>query len=110
MPFIDLTIKIILWKKDYNLNFSIYQIINNIKGMNYIYCILKCFDNSIVVGVNDSQKNNSLIKYKFEQKNLNLIELYKKEKAHNNIITGICELEDGEIVTGGKDECLKIWI
>ena len=92
------------------IDISTHEILKNIKGMNYIYCIFRCFDNSFIAAVNDSQKINSLIKYKFDEKSVDLIEIYKKENAHNNIITTICELEDGEIVTAGKDEYLKIWI
>ena len=98
------------FKGFYLIQTSTHEIIKNIKGMTYIFSMIKCFDNSFIVSVYDSQKINSLIKYKFDKKNLDLIEISKKENAHNNIITSICELDDGEIATGSKDELLKIWI
>jgi len=91
----------------YLIKISTHQLIKNILGPKSILSIYKCFDGLILCSIINEKKNNSLAKYKYENKNMNKI--IEKEKAHENNINSIIELNDGVIASGGNDKLIKLW-
>ena len=54
-----------------------------------------------------ADKNKRIIQWKIENNNLKLIS--KKEKAHDNLITGLLILGNGHIASCSEDKTIKIW-
>ena len=92
----------------YLIKISTHQIIKNIVGPKIIYSIYKCFDGLFLCSIKNDKDNYSLVKYKYE--NQNLTKIVEREKAHESDIYTCIELNDGTIVSGGKDNLIKLWI
>jgi len=91
----------------YLIKISNHQIIKNILGPSEIYCIYKCTDGLILCSIRNKNGNCALIKYRYENENMEII--VKKEKIHDGNIYTCIELNDGTIVSGGDDTLIKLW-
>ena len=89
----------------YIINVNKYKQINQIEIPNGGWIYGTCMLNHNIIITGDS--NGSLIKWKIEEDNL--IEIYKKENAHDNSIYIILNLNNEHIVTGSDDITIKIW-
>ena len=70
---------------------------NNIVGV----CMLN--ENILLTG----DQNGIIKQWIIERDNLNLIS--SKENAHNDYITSLIKIGDGNIASGGEDKLIKIW-
>ena len=95
------------FKRIYLIKISNHQIIKNILGPSEIYCIYKCTDGLILCSIRNKNGNCALIKYRYENENMEII--VKKEKIHDGNIYTCIELNDGTIVSGGDDTLIKLW-
>ena len=91
----------------YLINVSNHKIIKNIEGPKVIYSIYKCLDGSILCSVTNEKGNCALVKYKYENQNMNKI--IEKEKIHEGTICTCFELSDGIVASGGSDKNIKLW-
>ena len=91
----------------YLIKISTHQLIKNIIGPKIIYSIYECFDGLFLCSIIIEKGNHSLIKYKYENQNMNKI--IEKEKAHENCIFTCVELNNGIIASGGDDKLIKLW-
>ena len=72
----------------YLIKISNHQIIKNILGPQIIFCIYECYDGLILCSIKNENGNCALVKYKYENENINKI--IEKEKIHEgNILTCI---------------------
>ena len=57
----------------------------------------------------DEKGNDCLVKYKYEEQNLNKI--FEKKTAHDDYIYSCIELNDGTIASGGLGDeySIKLW-
>ena len=91
----------------YLIKISNHQIIKNILGPQEIYCIYECYDGLILCSIKNENGNCALVKYKYENENMNKI--IEKEKIHEGNIYTCIELNDGTIASGGDDKLIKLW-
>ena len=91
----------------YIIKISTHQLIKNILGPKTIYSIFVCFDGLLLCSIINENDNHSLIKYKYENQNMNKI--IEKEKAHEKNIFSCVELDGGIIASGGNDNLIKLW-
>ena len=91
----------------YLINVSEHKIIKNIEGPKVIYSIYKCLDSSILCSVTNEKGNCALVKYKYENQNMNKI--IEKEKIHEGNIFACYETNDGIIASGGDDKSITLW-
>ena len=84
----------------YLFKISTHQFITNIIGPKTIYAINKCLDGLFLCSIIDEKWNPCLVKYKYEEQNLNKI--CEKEKAHDSNIYSYVELNDGTIASEGN--------
>ena len=92
----------------YLIKISNHQIIKNILGPQRIYCIYECNDGLLLCSIKNENGNCALVKYKYENENMNKI--IEKEKIHNGDIYTCIELNDGTIASGGSsDYLIKLW-
>ena len=91
----------------YIIQISNHQLIKNIVGPKIIWSIIKCSDDLFLCSLIDKKDNNSLIKYEF--KDYDFKSIFIMEKAHNNNIYSITEINEKLIATGGSDQLIKIW-
>ena len=91
----------------YLIKISNHQLIKNIIGPQEIFSIYKCNDGIILCSIKNEKGNCALIKYKYENKNMNKI--IEKEKIHEGDIFSCVELNDGIIASGGNDKLIKLW-
>ena len=90
------------------INTSNYQIIENIIDDNISMTSIYILNGKIFMGIEDDEAISSLIEYKYE--NQKLIKVRENKKAHENIITSLIVLENGEIISCSKDNNIKFWI
>ena len=91
----------------YLIKITLHELVkSNFIGLN-VLSIIKCNDGTFLCGIEDNEKNNSIIKYKYDGHNLRQIK--EKKNAHENHILSLVELNDGTVVSGGKDGILKFW-
>ena len=91
----------------YLIQISTHQIIKNIKTLNKIYCINECNNGLFLCSIKDKNNINCIIKYKYEELNLNKI--VEKKNAHYDNIYSVIELDDEIIASGGRDGLIKLW-
>jgi WD40 repeat protein len=92
----------------YLIKISNHQIIKNILGPKEIYCIYECYDGLFLCSIKNENGNCALVKYKYENENMNKI--IEKEKIHEGNIYTCIELNDGTIASGGSsDYLIKLW-
>ena len=93
----------------YLIQISTHQLIKHIRGPERIMSINKCLDGLFLCSIIDKNENHCLVKYKYEEQNLNKI--CEKEKAHDSYIYSCVELNDGTIASGGKGDgySIKLW-
>jgi len=91
----------------YLIKISTHQIIKNILGPQKIYSIYKCLNGLFLCSIQNENGNYSLVKYKYDNQNLNKI--IEKEKAHEKEIYTCVELNDGTVASGGEDNLIKLW-
>ena len=91
----------------YLIKISNHQIIKNILGPQIIYCIYECYDGLFLCSIKNENGNCALVKYKYENENMNKI--IEKEKIHEGNIYTCIELNDGIIASGGVDKLIKLW-
>ena len=93
----------------YLIKISTHQIIKNILGPKAIFAINECLDGLFLCSIIDEKWNPCLVKYKYEEQNLNKI--CEKEKAHDSWIFSCVELNDGTIASGGLGDeySIKLW-
>ena len=93
----------------YLIKISTHQLIKNILGPKTIYAINECLDGLFLCSIIDEKGNHCLVKYKYEEQNLNKI--FEKEKAHDSWIFSCVELNDGTIASGGWGDrfSIKLW-
>ena len=93
----------------YLIKISTHQLIKNILGPKTIYAINECLDGLFLCSIIDEKGNHCLVKYKYEEQNLNKI--FENEKAHDNYIYSCVELNDGTIASGGLGDgySIKLW-
>ena len=97
-----------------------YQVISLIKDkqIESISTIITLFNGNILIGCKKKNKSNfkdisysySLIEYKYNYDEKNLIKVRSKNNAHNDIITAILNLDHNEIVSCSLDKEIKFWI
>ena len=92
----------------YLFDVSKFQYIKNIPGWN-VYSINKCFNNLILCSITDKNGKISIIKYKYDEKNISLEKIDEKEYAHKDSILSCIELAGGIIASSGKDCLIKLW-
>ena len=91
----------------YLIKISTHQIIKNIFGPQTIFSIYQCYDGLLLCSVRNKNGNSALIKYKYENHNMNKI--IEKDKVHKGDIYTCIELNDGIIASGGEDKLIKLW-
>ena len=92
----------------YLIKISNHQIIKNILGPKIIYCIYECYDGLFLCSIKNENGNCALVKYKYENQNMNKI--IEKEKIHEGDIYSCIELNDGTVASGGySDYLIKLW-
>ena len=91
----------------YLIKISTHQLIKRITGPKIIWSIIKCLDGLILCSVLDENGENSIVKYKYEEKDFKKI--IEKGKAHNKYIYSCIELNDGTIASGGDNSLIKLW-
>ena len=91
----------------YLIQISNHQIIKNILGPERIFCIDKCLDGLFLCSIFDENGNDCIVKYKFE--NYNLEKIVEKVNAHDTWIWSCVELNNGIIASGGRDNLIKLW-
>ena len=91
----------------YLIKISNHQLIKNINGPKEIYSIYKCYDGLILCSIKNEKENCALIKYKYENENMNKI--IEKEKIHEGRILTCVELNDRIVASGGDDKLIKLW-
>ena len=91
----------------YLIKISNHQLIKNINGPQEIYSINICYDGLILCSIKNEKGNCALIKYKYENENMNKI--IEKEKIHEGRILTCVELNDGIVASGGDDKLIKLW-
>ncbi len=79
----------------YLIEISTHQLIKNIRGPERIISINKCLYGLFLCSIIDDNQNDCLVKYKYEEQNLNTI--CEKENAHDDIISSCVELNNGTI-------------
>ena len=89
----------------YLINISNHQLIKNILGPKLIYSIYECFDGLLLCSVTNENGNCAIVKYKYENQNMNKI--VEKEKIHEGNIYTCFELNDGTVASGGN--MIKLW-
>ena len=97
-----------IYKGFYLIQISNHQIIKNIIGNKIIWSIYKCLDGLFLCSVLNNFGINSIVKYKYENLNMEIIAV--KENAHGDEFINTCvELNNGIIVSGGYDKLIKLW-
>ena len=91
----------------YLIKISSHQLIKNIIGPKRIWSIHKCFDDLFLCSIINENGNNSIVKYKYKKQNL--IKIFENENAHEYMIFSCIEMNDGIIISGGKDCLIKLW-
>ena len=91
----------------YLIKISTHQLIKNIRGPNSIFSIYVCLDGLFLCSIINENGNHSLIKYKYENQNMNKI--IEKEKAHESNIYTCIELNDGIVASGDDNGLIKLW-
>ena len=81
----------------YLIDIKKYQILKTFKINGFVLSIQKCLDGNILCAINNRNKNNNIIKYKYDKENLTKI--FEKKKAHNNPILNCIQLKNGIIVS-----------
>jgi hypothetical protein len=92
----------------YLIKISIHQIIKNIIGPYTIFSINKCLDGGFLCIIEDEKEKYSIVKYKYENENLEKIE--GKDSMYNGFINSCVELSQGVIATTGCDYSIKLLI
>ena len=87
------------------INHQLYSHIDNDLS---ITSVIKLSNERILIGCENEKKEYLMIEY--ELKGKNLIEKNLKRKAHDNLITGLIETENGEIISSSLDGEIKFWI
>ena len=77
----------------YLIKISNHQLIKNIIGPQEIYSIYKCYDGLILCSIKNEKGNCALIKYKYENENMNKIIVIK----------------ENELISVSRDKTMKIW-
>ena len=103
----------------YLINVVNYQLTSHIKIENIvaISAIIKLNNGNILIGCKKDHKSKeeeisyiySLIEYEYNFKEKTLIKVRSKENAHDNIITGLLNLNHNEIVSCSLDKTIKEW-
>ena len=95
--------------KYYLIKISNHQLIKYISGPSLIYSIHECIDGLFLCSVTDNKNNHNLVKYKYENENLIIIE--EKIQASDKTIYDSIELNDGTIASGGSGDnySIKLW-
>ena len=91
----------------YLISISDHQLIKKIKGPKCITSMSKCLNGLLLCSIIDEKDNNSLVKYDFN--NFNLEKISEKEKAHNSNIYSVVELDDDIVASGGEGKQIKLW-
>ena len=91
----------------YLINIENHQLIKNIIGPKYIYCIFECLDGLFLCSIINENGNCALAKYKYE--NQDMKKIVEREKIHSNNIYTCIELNDGTVATGSDDKLIKLW-
>ena len=91
----------------YLIKISTHKVINNISGPKVVYSIYKCLDGSLLCSINNENGNCALVKYKYENQNINKI--FEKEKIHEGNIFSCYETNDGIVACGGDDKSITLW-
>ena len=92
----------------YIIDSNKYELISHItKYKRGVSAVRKLNNGNILIGCNEDNKLYSLVEYNYEKGDL--IEVVSKKDAHSNIITGLLELNDGEIVSCSYDQTIKFW-
>ena len=89
------------------ISISDHQLIKKIKGPKCITSMSKCLNGLLLCSIIDEKDNNSLVKYDFN--NFNLEKIAEKEKAHNSKIFSVVELDDDIVASGGEGKQIKLW-
>ena len=87
------------------VNINSYELIKSIKLFGSERVFTACILNKNIILTGD--ENGRIIQWKIEKGNLKLI--YIKENAHNNWIFTLLKLGNGLILSGSKDQSVKIW-
>ena len=90
----------------YLIKISTHQLIKKILDPQIIYSIFECFDGLFLCSIKNKKGNYSLVKYKYENGNLNKI--IEKENAHQDDIYTCIELNNGIVASGGRDKLIKL--
>ena len=87
------------------INVNSYNLIKtiNVDNSGWIYAVCMLNKDMILTGDN----NKRIIQWKIENDNLKLIS--KKENAHNDKIYTLLKLGNGLILSGSRDNSVKIW-
>ena len=89
----------------YLINISTHQFIKYIIGPEKILSIIKCLDGLFLCCIIDENKNNSIVKYKYE--NQNFIKMFQSEK-NEKIIYSCVELNKGIFALAGNNTIIKL--
>ena len=89
----------------YAIDIKKYEIISNIEITGRFVTMSKCLDGNIICSINNYNKNNHIVKYNYDKKNLTKI--FEKKKAHENPIFNCIEIKEGIIASSGNE--IKIW-
>ena len=97
-----------IYKGFYLIQISNHQIIKNIIGNKIIWSIYKCLDGLFLCSILNNYSDNSIVKYKYENLNMEIICI--KDKAHDDEFINSCvELHNGTIASSGYDNLIKLW-
>ena len=87
------------------ININKYNLLKTIEVPNSNEIIGTCMLNQNILLTGD--KNNAIRQWKIEGDNLILNSM--KENAHNGNIFSLIKIGDGHIISGSKDNSIKLW-
>jgi len=92
----------------YIIKISNHKIIKIILGIKTVFSINKCFDGLFLCSIEDANNVNCLVKYNFNGEKFKVSSI--KKYAHEEEIYSCVQLNNGIVVSGGKDGLIKLWI
>ena len=84
----------------YLIDVKKYELIKSFEMNGLVLSISKCLDGDILCTIYNSNKNNHILKYHYDNGNLNLI--FEKKKAHNYFIFNCIQLKNEIIVSAER--------